>query len=1540
MKKQEKRNSHPLAWRTIRVFVSSTFRDMHEERNELVKRIFPQLRKLCEQRSVTWGEVDLRWGVTDEQKAEGKVLPICLAEIHRCRPYFIGLLGERYGWIPDEIPIELIEQEPWLAEHQSHSVTELEILHGVLNNPEMADHAFFYFRSPSYIDSLPSKLRPEFREIASSDENQRLGAEEASRRTEMRRHKLAALKERIRNSGLPVRENYHDPQELGQLVLQDLTKVINRLFPEKEKPDLLDRESLEHGAFAANRTLVYIGRNEYFERLNNHARGEGPPLVVLGESGSGKSALLANWAISYQAEHPEAVLIKHFIGASPSSTDCMMMLRRLMGEFQRHYDIRQEIPDEFGKLCQAFANSLHMVAAKGRLVLIIDGLNLLEDCNGAPDLVWLPPVIPENIRLILSTLPGRPLQELKKRTWPTFTIELLREDERRELIGKYLSQYAKTISPDRAARVASAEQTANPLYLRALLDELRLFGIHEQLDERIAYYLAAETIPDLYAKILARYEEDYERERKGLVRDAMTFLWAARRGLSESELLDLLGSNGIPLPHVHWSLLYLAAEHSLVNRSGLLGFFHSFLCEAVELRYLSNEKAKNNAHLCLADYFENRDLDERKIAELPWQLSKARAWQRLYNLLSDLSFFASAWNADDFEVKAFWTEVENNSPFRMLNAYRSVLEAPKDYDEYIWNLAFLLHETGHWTEALSLRTYIVDRVRGTENRVDLAGALCNQALILKYRGDLDRAIELLQEGEQICRELNDQKRLAINLSHQADILYTRGDLDRAMALHERGEQICRRLNNKEKLPACLAGQANILRDKGYLDDALALLKEAEQISRELGNKWELEACLGDQATILSIRGDLNGALALQKEEERICREMGFKQGLAISLGNQALILDKEGNPDGALSLHKEEEQIYRELSDMDGLQRSLDNQALILLDLGDLDGAAALMKEAEQICRNLGNKKSLAACLGNQGLVLKERGDLVGAMALYKEQERIYRKLGYKNGLHVSLDNQGLVLVAQGDLDGAMALHKEAEKICRELGNKKGLAACLTNQALILKDRGDLVGAMELLKEQERLCRELGFKQDLDIILDNQAMIMRRQGDLKGAMTKLKEAEQISREQRNKIGLALYLGHQAVILMDQDDFDGAMVLLKEEERLRRETGVKKDLHNVLINQGRIFREQGNFDRAMALYKEAEQICHELGDKSKLATCLRHQALALDDLGDPDTALSLHKKEEQLYRDLGDMDGVQISLHNQSCILKRWGDLKGAMELCREEERICIKLGMKGEQAVSLHNQAKIYKDWGNLKKAMSLFKKEEKILRELDDKRALAILLGEQAQLFQDSLSLDTALALFKEQSKLFLELEDRKSLAFSILSQAGVLRDMMDLEQAMELYRRAENLCREFNDKLGLQDSLSGQALVFLDRGDLDLALRLFQQEEQLCRELDDKEKLQFSLGNQGLVLYFQGHIDEAMTLFKQQERICRELDCASGLAISLANQARVLAEKMNQYAQALPLAEEAYRTATEQGLMRHAKWIKPILDFARAKSRRTNDH
>jgi nephrocystin-3 len=57
----------------------------------------------------------------------------------------------------------------------------------------------------------------------------------------------------------------------------------------------LEREAAEHEAFARSRARVYVERSTLFAALDAHVASHGPPLVVLGESGGGKSALLANW---------------------------------------------------------------------------------------------------------------------------------------------------------------------------------------------------------------------------------------------------------------------------------------------------------------------------------------------------------------------------------------------------------------------------------------------------------------------------------------------------------------------------------------------------------------------------------------------------------------------------------------------------------------------------------------------------------------------------------------------------------------------------------------------------------------------------------------------------------------------------------------------------------------------------------------------------------------------------------------------------------------------------------------------------------------------------------------------------------------------------------------------------------------------------------------------------------------------------------------------------------------------------------------------
>lgn len=89
----------------FRVFVSSTFSDLIEERNALQQTTFPELRRYCRQRGARFQAIDLRWGVNAEAALDQQTMNICMQELARCqrispRPNFIVLLGDRYGWRP------------------------------------------------------------------------------------------------------------------------------------------------------------------------------------------------------------------------------------------------------------------------------------------------------------------------------------------------------------------------------------------------------------------------------------------------------------------------------------------------------------------------------------------------------------------------------------------------------------------------------------------------------------------------------------------------------------------------------------------------------------------------------------------------------------------------------------------------------------------------------------------------------------------------------------------------------------------------------------------------------------------------------------------------------------------------------------------------------------------------------------------------------------------------------------------------------------------------------------------------------------------------------------------------------------------------------------------------------------------------------------------------------------------------------------------------------------------------------------------------
>jgi Domain of unknown function (DUF4062) len=106
--------------RTFRVFISSTFSDMKEERNALHEYVFPRLQDLCERHGCQFQAIDLRWGISEEAGLDQQTMKICLEEIARCQAIsrslnFIILMGDRYGWRPLPSTIDAIEFEEILG---------------------------------------------------------------------------------------------------------------------------------------------------------------------------------------------------------------------------------------------------------------------------------------------------------------------------------------------------------------------------------------------------------------------------------------------------------------------------------------------------------------------------------------------------------------------------------------------------------------------------------------------------------------------------------------------------------------------------------------------------------------------------------------------------------------------------------------------------------------------------------------------------------------------------------------------------------------------------------------------------------------------------------------------------------------------------------------------------------------------------------------------------------------------------------------------------------------------------------------------------------------------------------------------------------------------------------------------------------------------------------------------------------------------------------------------------------------------------------
>ncbi|XP_030831949.1 TPR repeat-containing protein DDB_G0287407 [Strongylocentrotus purpuratus] len=709
--------------REIRVFVSSTFRDFEEERELIIKKVFRELNRLCLDRGVFFTYVDLRWGITEQQSKGGRTIEICLREIDKCRPYFICMMGDRFGWsqsskFKDELldksydtVVDAYRQFKWVDDYRfNSSVTQLEVMYGAMRKHKeiKKERIFFYLRKPMVKrEDLPPPVETE-------EDRKNVKGE-----TQWHFDLQTKLRNSVAESG-HTKRTYVSAVDAASMIKEDLIKCINEDFPPGTNLTALQRESEAHDAFANARRRVYIGRQEYFDYIDNYfAQKPEGPLTIIGESGSGKSALVANWCGRFEERNPGTFLFKHFIGSSAESASHVNLLRRLYGEMKQFYNLEMEIPTSDRNLIIDLPSWLNIASNRSKVMIVLDALNQLDSgAGGSGDeksLTWLPQTLPNNVQMLLSTLPGETQDVIELSGWPMYKIQGLQENEKLDIITGYMDLYGKTLNKEQTDLIINAKQSSNPLYLKALLDEVRVYGDFFKLTPAIKSYLTAEDPGALFVKVLQRLENDFEKGavcRPNLVRDTTTAIWCSHRGMSESELLTLL-----KIPSAVWSPFYLSLEDNLINRNGLLNFFHDHLRQAVERRYLPTDEDKRKKFVELSNFFNAQDIDDRYSDEVPYLLIQAKELTRLKATILNVNVFQFLMKTEDgnFQLIMAWRMLGGFEPVEQ--AYLDVLskcevnwEQDKDKVELIKFMAVFFMQLGLLTGARVLNERLLKEI--------------------------------------------------------------------------------------------------------------------------------------------------------------------------------------------------------------------------------------------------------------------------------------------------------------------------------------------------------------------------------------------------------------------------------------------------------------------------------------------------------------------------------------------------------------------------------------------------------------------------------------------------------------------------------------------------------------------------------------------------------------------------------------------------------------------------------------------------------------
>lgn len=1120
---------------------------------------------MAAQRDVTLTEVDLRWGITKKESESGNVMEICLREVENSIPFFIGIIGNRYGWVPGPKDISDIVKErfpkvPLYVERQL-SATEIEMQFGVLDSKKNMNAYFFI-----------------------NDQKEPGGEDGQKELEELKKTRLAELKQAVwENKKYPV-SSFSTPEDLASQVLAAFTKLLDDLFPVGELSSL-EKERLGQRAVLNGLSRVYIKNEANYAAIDAWMEDwEKHQLVITGESGLGKSALVANW-IAEKLKLGDALpyrIIYHFVGYGGSIGSDWHVVKALCDEIRDRYNFDAE-ENELKTDEKALDDLFKRVATEGDkpLLIVLDGINQIIDVNHAKRLNWLP-IPPKKVKILFTTLEAdETMQVFKDRHYPVFTLKPLTRNERIEMVREYLEKtYRKHLSETQLERIVDDPQNENTLVLKTLLDEVANYGIFDKLDEKIEEYLHPDSISDFYQVVLKNYEADFGKD---LVRHFLSLIAVSRNGLSEDELLDLTGTKDRPLL---WSQFYCSFRQHLIVKNGLVSFAHNYIRDAVYARYVNgHDDWVKTCREEIVTALENQTTPEgkkttRSMDEVPYQLDLLGNLSRLHEYLLDLDVFVYLYKNEETNIGKYWRK--------------------------------LIDSAGY-----SLKEYIaqVDKYNGTQRPsvlLDL-GSFARETVVIPLLSILFT--------EKTLTYTDDDKSRALVYSYLSLSFGQSNDYKKALETGETALSLYQKVygDNHLNVANTYNNVGDLYQRLGDYKKALNYVQKALIIKRDIYPENHQSMAISYNNLGAAYSGLENHRKALEfskKALEILCNCLGKNDpDVALSYNNVGVIYLGIGDYQDALYYSKEALTIRQNIFGVNhpDVAQSLNNVSMIYGELGNYKKALELGKSALAIQQaTFGeNHSAVATSLSNLSMTFYRLGDYQNALEYEERALTVYQNVFGDSHIDVAKSYTILSLIYRSLNDYQMVLK------CLEKGLEVRLgifgdvhleiAESYNNIGVTYEDLGNHVKALEYGEKALALfrCIHGNNHQSVALSYDNIGAAYAGMGDDPKALDSFLKSLELYKE-----------------IYGENCFEVAR------------------LYN---NSGTYYGRLGSKDKELEFRLKALEIARRIKHDEYIATLLNRVAWTYKECGQKEKARDYFRQAAEKYRELGNEKMAQANL---------------------------------------------------------------------------------------------------------------------------------------------------------------------------------------------------------------------------------------------------------------------------------------------------------